>query len=225
MKKTIALILSLALALALAACGGSDKPTGSPEPPSQPDSVASIDPDDVEWGYESPGLPDTEHWYADGVKSKSDYIFFDDNYLTVVKSGEATQVLMDIEDMHFLDNETGGQTYDFVFSDWYACYDNVSKQWYKRCDYDAMTASLTATDFVDEADSTWTLTFNADGTMSYNHNGEPRIGTWSMERALTINYHFDDEADGQGGWFKIFYNEMDWTVERIEDMNVFYPAA
>lgn len=51
---------------------------------------------------------------------------------------------------------------------------------------------------MNDYDDAWTLNFNADGTMSYNHNGEPHTGRWYMEDARMIHYHFDDEAEGQG---------------------------
>ena len=225
MRKSVSLLLILALVFCLAACGGkkANDPEGAEQPTVEP--VAAVDPNDIEWGYEASGLSDTQHWYADGQKSQTDYIFFEDDSITVIKGGEATELAAEIADMHLVDTKTGGQTHDFTFSDYFTCYDAVSKTQYKRCDYDAFVASLTAAELVNEVDAAWTLTFNADGTMSYNHNNEPHVGTWWMEDARTIHYHFDDEADDQGGYFDVVYSEADWTVDHVADMDAYYPAS
>lgn len=234
-KPFAAAALALAIGIALVACSTETKsapsatekaPTSSPistPAPTQEAPQAVVDPEELEWGYEEAGSSDTQHWYVDGIKSQSDYIFFEYIYLYIVKGGEKEDVHTDLKDKHIVDTETGGEDYDFVFTDIFTCYDLVSGKCYKRSDYKAVVDSLCAADFICEADDAWTLTFNTDGTMSYNHENEPEKGTWWITDARTVSYRFDYETEG-GGWFTISYNDADWTIASLKDMDVFYPA-
>lgn len=234
-KRFAAVILALVMVSSLVACSPEAKPssssmddkptstsTSTPAPtPETPQAV--VDPEELEWGYEESGSSDTQHWYVDGNKSKSDYIFFEDIYLYIVKNGETESVHTDFKDKHIIDTDTEGKGYDFVFTDIFTCYDLVSGKCYKRSDYKAVVDSLCASDFICDTDNAWTLTFNSDGTMSYNHENEPKNGTWWITDAQTVSYRFDSESEG-GGWFVISYNDADWTIASLKDMDVFYPA-
>lgn len=87
------------LIFCLAACGkqNPDSGTGGSQQ-SAPEPTAVINPNELEWGYEATGSSDTQHWYAGGVKSQSDYVFFDDYTLTVVKGGETSEISVSVKD-------------------------------------------------------------------------------------------------------------------------------
>lgn len=67
--------------LALTACGSKTPaeaptfygPASAVEPERIPDPTpspeATVDPDEIEWGYQAPGISDTQYWYVDGDKS------------------------------------------------------------------------------------------------------------------------------------------------------------
>lgn len=234
MKRIFALSLALFMLLTLTACGSKtpaeaptfDGPASTVEPERIPDPTpapeATVDPDEIEWGYQAPGISDTQYWYVDGDKSATSFIFFEDDYLTIVDGETRNTVDTKISDKHIVDAETGGSAFDFVFTDVLTCYDLVSGQWYKRADYETVVKSLTAATFVCEAGSQWKYTFNADGTMVYDNDGTLKTGTWWIQDARTIGNHYDDEGD-TGGWFVITYEDASWDIKSIKDTDVFYP--
>lgn len=234
MKRNIAALLALLMLLALTACG-SKTPAEAPIPDGPAPTVelertpeptpvpqAALDPNEIEWGYQESGVSDTQYWYVDGDKTSSSYIFFEDDYLTMVDGEIRNTVDTKIADKHIVDAETGGSAFDFAFTDVLTCYDLVSKQWYKRSDYETVVQSLTGATYVCEAGSQWKYTFNADGTMVYDNDGVLKTGTWQIQDARTINNHYDDEGD-TGGWFTITYEDADWNIKSIKDTDVFYP--
>lgn len=181
-----------------------------------------MDPEEIEWGYQAPGISDTQYWYVDGDKSATSFLFFEDGCLTMVDGETRSTVDTKISDKHIVDAETNGGLFDFVFTDVLTCYDLVCKEWYKRADYEAVVESLTGAAFVCEAGSQWKYTFNADGTMVYDNDGTLKTGTWWIQDARTINNHYDDEGN-TGGWFEITYNDDGWSIKSIKDTDVFYP--
>ena len=234
MKRIIAALLAFLMLLALSACGSktpAESPTfdvpaptveleRTPDPTPVPEAV--VDPEEIEWGYQAPGISDTQYWYVDGDKSATSFIFFEDDYLTIVDGETRNTVDTNISDKHIVDAETGGSAFDFVFTDVLTCYDLVSGQWYKRADYETVVKSLTGATFVCEAGSQWKYTFNADGTMVYDNDGTLKTGTWWIQDARTINNQYDDEGD-TGGWFVITYEDASWDIKSIKDTDVFYP--
>ena len=234
MKRIIAALLAFLMLLALSACGSktpAESPTfdepaptveleRTPDPTPVPEAV--VDPEEIEWGYQAPGISDTQYWYVDGDKSATSFIFFEDDYLTIVDGETRNTVDTNISDKHIVDAETGGSAFDFVFTDVLTCYDLVSGQWYKRADYETVVKSLTGATFVCEAGSQWKYTFNADGTMVYDNDGTLKTGTWWIQDARTIGNHYDDEGD-TGGWFVITYEDASWDIKSIKDTDVFYP--
>ena len=234
MKRIIAALLAFLMLLALSACGSktpAESPTfdvpaptveleRTPDPTPVPEAV--VDPEEIEWGYQAPGISDTQYWYVDGDKSATSFIFFEDDYLTIVDGETRNTVDTKISDKHIVDAETGGGAFDFVFTDVLTCYDLVSGQWYKRADYETVVKSLTGATFVCEAGSQWKYTFNADGTMVYDNDGTLKTGTWWIQDARTIGNHYDNEGD-TGGWFVITYEDASWDIKSIKDTDVFYP--
>lgn len=224
-KKTTRLLtaaLALVMCLALAACGN----TGSGSD-ALPEAGDCLDPNELEWGYDAPGtaVMDTEHWYPDGDKTLSRYLFFEDDCLTVVDGGEPEYIRTEIVEQHLVDAETGGSAYDFLFVDAFTCCDLVSGQWYARADYDAVLRSLTSVTWVTGSEGQWKYHFYEDGTMSYDDNGTTQTGTWRMEEAHLIDTHFDDEAEGYGGWMNIAYADESWDIVSLQDTDYWYPEA
>ena len=234
MKRIITALLAFLMLLALSACGSKtpaesptfDEPTPTVELERTPDPTpapqAVVDPEEIEWGYQAPGISDTQYWYVDGDKSATSFLFFEDGCLTMVDGETRSTIDTKISDKHIVDAETNGGLFDFVFTDVLTCYDLVCKEWYKRADYEAVVKSLTGATFVCEAGSQWKYTFNADGTMVYDNDGTLKTGTWWIQDARTINNHYDDEGN-TGGWFEITYNDDGWSIKSIKDTDVFYP--
>lgn len=227
MKRFAAALLAVMMLFALTACGGktpagTNEADAAAEPTPEPVPEAAVDPKDMEWGYQSPDTMDTQYWYVDGDKSATSFLFFEDDYLTTVDGETRNTVDTEIIDKHIVDADTDGGAFDFVFTDVLTCYDLVSKQWYKRSDYETVVKSLTEATFVCEAASQWKCTFNADGTMVYDNDGKLRTGTWWIQDARTISNHFDDEGN-TGGWFEITYEDASWEIKSIKDTDVFYP--
>ena len=96
MKRIIAALLAFLMLLALSACGSktpAESPTfdgpaptveleRTPDPTPAPQAV--VDPEEIEWGYQAPGISDTQYWYVDGDKSATSFLFFEDGCLTMV---------------------------------------------------------------------------------------------------------------------------------------------
>ena len=175
MKRIIAALLAFLMLLALSACGSktpAESPTfdepaptveleRTPDPTPVPEAV--VDPEEIEWGYQAPGISDTQYWYVDGDKSATSFLFFEDGCLTMVDGETRSTIDTKISDKHIVDAETNGGLFDFVFTDVLTCYDLVCKEWYKRADYEAVVKSLTGATFVCEAGSQWKYTFNEIG--------------------------------------------------------------
>ena len=195
----------------------------TPEPTPAPQAV--LDPAEIEWGYQAPGISDAQYWYVDGDKTAASFLFFEDDYLTTVDGETRNTMDTKIVDKHIVDAETNGGAFDFVFTDVLTCYDLVSNQWYKRADYETLVQSLTGTTFVCEAGSQWKFTFHADGTMTYDDDGTIKTGTWWIENARMLCNHYDDEPEGVGGWMEITYEDAGWNVKSIKDTDVFYPGG
>lgn len=243
MGRLVSLLLAVCMVLALAACGdkttnpdtGANQsaapsaPTGTdtnePAQPSAPEveapPEAGLDPSEIEWGYDSPGSSDYQHWYPDGDKLSGYYLMFEDDYVTVDDGGNRTTFSTTIADGHIVNWSEDDPAMDFVFIDNLTCYDLVDGQWYLRADYDAVMDSLTASTFYCEAGDQWNITFYDDGTYSYDRDGELVEGEWWFQDANTINY-IDDYGET---WFKITYAEDSWEVLSIEDTDVFYPRS
>lgn len=252
MKRVFALLLTLTLLFSLAACGGktpSDGQTGSkpsgdtlpatsappaasttpavstphPEPTPAPIPDAEVDPDELEWGYQSSDSMDTQYWYVDGERNPISFIFFDDDCLTIVEGSARETVDTLIVDQHIVDAETEGEQFDFVFTDLLTCYDLVGECWYQRADPEILVESLTAATFVCDAGDEWKITFHDDGTLLYENDGETENGIWWIGDARTIHTHLESEAEGYGGWMDIFYREDTWEIDHLEDTDSWYP--
>lgn len=101
-----------------------------------------MDPEEIEWGYQAPGISDTQYWYVDGDKSATSFLFFEDGCLTMVDGEMRSTIDTKILYKHIVDAETNGGLFDFVFTDVPTCYYLVCKEWYKRADYEAIVKSL-----------------------------------------------------------------------------------
>ena len=246
MKRIFALLLTLTLLFSLTACGGktpSDDQAGSkpsddtppatsttpaasttqpePAPVQIPDAV--VDPDELEWDYQSSDSMDAQYWYVDGVKNPISFIFFSDDLLTVVEGSERETFETLTVDQHIVDAETQGGQFDFVFTDIFTCYDLVGECWYQRADPEVLLQSLTAATFVCDAGDEWKITFHDDGTLLYEDDGETENGTWWVGDARTIHTHLESEEEGHGGWMEIVYQEDSWEIDHLEDMDSWYP--
>lgn len=252
MKRVFALLLTLTLLFSLAACGGKtpsdgqtgskpsgDTPPATSTPPvtntlpaesmTQPETTpvqipdAEVDPDELEWDYQSSDSMDTQYWYVDGEKNPISFIFFSDDLLTVVEGSERETFDTLTVDRHIVDAETQGGQFDFVFTDLLTCYDLVGECWYQRADPEVLLKSLTAATFVCDAGDEWKITFYDDGTLLYEDDGETENGTWWLGDARTIHTHLESEDEGYGGWMEIVYQEDTWEIDHLEDMDGWYP--
>lgn len=234
MKRYLAVLMALMAMLALCACGsktpaqapaqsaGVSETETAPKPTPVPEPEPVLDPDEIEWGYQSPDIMDAQYWYVDGDKSATSFIFFEDDCLTTVDGETRNTVDTKTVDKHIVDAKSDGAAFDFVFTDALTCYDIVSKQWYMRSDYQSVVNSLTTATFVCELGSQWKYTFNTDGTMIYDNDGTQKTGKWWIGDARTIKNRFDYEQNS-GGWFTINYEEGSWNILSIEAMDVYYP--
>ena len=192
-----------------------------PAQPTVPDIV--LDPEEIEWGYQEPGSSDQQYWYNNGDKTLTQFIFFDGDYMTLVNGDQRESFSVKIVNRHMVDWDTEGQQFDFVFTDVFTCYDYVSGLWYMRSDYDTVAKSLTASRFVCEAGSQWSIQFMADGTLEYDFDGELLTGTWWFQDARTVEYHLDKDEEGYNAWFTIAYEDGSWNIASLKDTDVFYP--
>lgn len=189
--------------------------------PTIPDVV--VDPAEIKWGYEATGSDDTQHWYCNGDRSLTSYLFFDGDYVTKVEGEQREQYDVDIVNRHMVDWDTKGQVFDFVFTDMFTCYDYVSGLWFMRMDVDAVMQSLTSARFVCEAGEQWNIKFNNDYTFDYEFDGENITGNWWFDNARTISYHMDKWDENESAWFTMEYEDGGWEVVSIKDTDYFFP--
>ena len=189
--------------------------------PTIPDVV--LDPTEIKWGYEAAGSDDTQHWYCNGDRSLTSYIFFDGDYVTKVEGAQREQYDVDIVNRHMVDWDTKGQAFDFVFTDMFTCYDYVSGLWFMRMDVNSVMQSLTSARFVCEAGEQWNIKFNSDYTFDYEYDGEDITGNWWFDNARTISYHMDKWDENENAWFTMEYAKGSWEVVSIKDTDVFFP--
>ena len=239
--KQLAVIVSAGiLALSLAACNGETSGSGeakteetetsdaaADESAAEPDAEDILDPQEMKWGYQEPGSSnnDYQYWYANGDKTLTQFLIFDDDYLTLVDGAARESVDMKTENGHMVDLETQGEAFDFVFTDVFTCYDYVSGQWYMRADYETVTRSLAASTFVCEAGSQWSIDFGEDNTLYYHNDGEEQTGTWWFENANTVCFQMDETSGGYSGWYRISYEDGSWEIASVADTDVFYPES
>ena len=238
-KRLTAILLVTMMSVCLTACGGSEEKTESTEESSTQEIIddgetgttqAAIDellnrseiinPDDMEWGYHSSDSSDPQHWYPNGDKLSESYLMFDGDFLYVRDGENEEEYSVKVEGDHVINMQEDGKALDFVFTDSLTCYDVISDKWYMRADYNVALASLTASTFYCEAGDQWNITFNEDGTYSFEQDGKLVEGDWWFQDAYTISYT-DDFGET---WFKITYAEDSWEIISIEDTDVFYPG-
>lgn len=214
--KYASLLLALVLALGLTACGGGGTAGGD-----GPDLESLVNPEEIEWGYQSDDSDDAQYWYPDGDKQSDYYLIFEDDFVTVDDGGNRTEFVTAVEDGHVVNYNAEDPAMDFVFTDSLTCYDLKDGQWYMRANRDEATASLTAAPFVCEVGAEWTITFSADGTYSYDCDGTLMEGDWWFQDARTIEYN-DDYGTTR---FTITYADDSWEIVSIRDTDNFYPEG
>lgn len=209
----------LAMYLLYASCayvakGGAD--TAVPEP--------SVNPNDITWNSSG---DEAECWYANGQRGTECFYVIEGEYGSSgicfsngSRSGDKTSNYV-ISNMHLKCSSSSGESHDLIFLNEVTAYDTVSGTYYKRADYDDISASITSGKFVNSENPKDYYVFKKGGKSTEYFGDKVFKGKWSIDTAETLTvydnscrqyFHFGIISDAAGSVTALKFNNTVYNL-------------
>lgn len=158
---------------------------------------AALSPTEITWGSASSGKG--EDWYADGIRGTESFSVAGgpgENLICFsggVKNAGTSSSRYYVSDMH-MSCTAGGRSYDLIFLDEMTAYDTISGTYFKRGDYDSMSADFTGGRFVNAANPSDYFVFKTTGKSIEYFGDMAFTGRWRFDTTDAVELH-DNRTD------------------------------